>query len=74
MVGAPHMLVIGWRARMSSTRRPLKPPVGLWTSCAAPAMKGLKKELHAALAQPVSEMFQWRSSGARSSQYRAVVT
>ena len=58
IVGAPHMLVIGYCARMSSTRLPLNAPVGLWTTCAAPAMNGEKNELHAAFAQPVSEMFQ----------------
>ena len=59
---------------MSSTRRPLNAAGRIVDELRGSRDEGAKKELHAALAQPVSEMFQWRSSGARSSQYRAVVT
>ena len=38
------------------------------TKMAAPMFHGAKKQVHAACAQPVSEIVQWRSSGVLSSQ------
>jgi len=43
------------------------------TKIAAPMFHGAKKQVHAACAQPVSEIVQCRSSGVLSSQNRPVM-
>ena len=44
------------------------------TKIAAPMFHGAKRHVHAAWAQPVSEIVQWRSSGVLSSQNFPVMT
>ena len=44
------------------------------TKSAAPMFHGAKQHVHAAWAQPVSEIVQWRSSGVLSSQNFPVMT
>ena len=66
--GAQRVVIIGLSDKTLST----SPPVNRlmpWTKTPAPCAQGAKTDDQALLAHPVSAMFQWTSSGVRSSQY-----
>ena len=68
------MVVMGKRSSMASVSWASNfLPRASQTNSAAPMFHGAKKDVHAALAQPVSASVQCRSSGPLSSQKRPVI-
>src|SRR6266705_6859345 len=72
-VGGAQRVVIAYLRSISNVSMALNLPRASCINIAAPITHGPNRLLHAALAQPISERFQCRSSSCRSSQYLPVM-